>query len=255
MARAAKTATPPAPKGRAGRAAAPSADHGTKDISATLAALDEQGWGDTEEKKFGEVEDGRYQIQFDEATINNSKASGRLQVSWQATVQNTDNKGRKLFWHDGLDDDEQRSWFRGKLARLGVAWPTTAGELPDTLETIKGTFAEVNVKTKDEFQNVNILKAIDSADVEDAPEAEEPETSAEAETVNEASFKDGNLNPKIKERTLKLATKASLEVDNYAKNANKHVDMLLDLADAYKLGPQMWEDPAELMEAITNAAL
>lgn len=111
----------------------------------------------------GDLPDANYTVRIDSAVINHSKGSGRLQCSFELTVCEGEYAGRKLFKHDGIDGAQSLSYMRTNLARLGVEWPASPDDLPDTLEDLCGTFAAVTAKTKDNgIQNVYFNKALDS---------------------------------------------------------------------------------------------
>lgn len=149
-------------------------------IESALEEL-EGSWADTEAPEFEDLPAGNYQVKIDSATINRSKSSGRLQVSWVLTVVSGDHRGRKLFKHDGIEDDGQRGWFKAALAKLGVEFPESAKDLPDTLGELEGSYAQVSVKHKDEYVNVYFTKALDGDDVEDPEESAETEEDENAE--------------------------------------------------------------------------
>ena len=135
----------------------------------SLNAL-KDGWGDTEQPPSYEVPDGRYNVSIESAILNKSKKSGRLQVSWSLKILDGEYRGRMLFKHDGIDNDTGRSFFRGALARLGVDWPDSPSEIPQILEGLNGSQAQVNCKTKDDaqIQNVYFVRHIPTEDqVED----------------------------------------------------------------------------------------
>ncbi len=155
--------------------------HGKKDIKGALEALDSDGWEDTEEKSFSEVPEGKYQVKIEKAELNHSKNSGRFQCSWTFVIVSGPQKNRKIFKHDGLDNEDGRSFFRGTLAKLGCEWPKKASELPEVLEELLDTYAEVTVKKKDEYTNCYINKAIDS-DALESSDDEEDEDEDEVET-------------------------------------------------------------------------
>lgn len=154
-------------KKRKARGKSQSEDHGKKDIQDQLAQL--KGWNDAEDlgDSFGEVPDGRYQFKIKEARVNNSDSSGRLQVSWDLEVINGEFAGRHVFEHDGLETDQNRDFFRTKLARIGLEWPENPADLPTVLEEALETYVEARVKTKGEFQNVRFVKALDNDEVEE----------------------------------------------------------------------------------------
>lgn len=186
-------------------------------IDDQLDALDD--WEDTEEKELGDVPPGTYQVKFSEVNINNSKSSGRLQVSFVMTILDTGHRGRKLFTHFGLDDVGQRGFLRGALAKLGIDWPSKPKELPDVLSSVEDTFAQVKVvhrKRKDKegdlMMNVNTYfsKALDSSEVDDI----EDEAEGDREPAPPTTAKTGK---KAKtEKTEKPATKTE-KTDTTAK--------------------------------------
>ena len=159
-------------------------------VAQELAALEAE-WGQAEEKSGGgEVPDGKYAVQIEEVVIGNSKASGRLQVNWTLSIVNGEFKNRKFWKHDGIDSAEGLSWLRTGLARLGVEWPSSPDALPDALDGLVGTFAQVTAKTKagNDIQNVYFDKALDSdaaAGEEDVVEEEGDEETSEEETTED----------------------------------------------------------------------
>jgi hypothetical protein len=200
-------------------------DHGTKDVVAQLNQL-ANGWGETEEMQGGgDLPDAEYQVKILDATINTAKSSGRLQVSWDLEVASGRMKGRHAFKHDGLDTPENRAWFRGGLARLGVEWPAKPSQLPDKLQELVGSYAEMTFKTRDgqDIQNKYFNKAIDetdliegdgpaptaskssakpgkatkSAPVENEGEGEDPTTEEPTETGEDSSEDDGNTSAEV----------------------------------------------------------
>lgn len=147
-----------------------------------LAALKDQ-WSDVEEAAGVDVPDGKYVAQVKEAVVNKSKASGRLQVSWQLVIAEGDYRGRYLFKHDGMDDEVGLGYLRAGLARLGIEWPSDPSELPELLESAQGTFCEVKVRTKEgsDFTNTYFIRAL--PDYEGEEVETETEETEETETV------------------------------------------------------------------------
>lgn len=134
-----------------------------------LAALDEIDMGGVEEKSFGDVPDGKYQVKIMSAQINRSKSKGRLQCSWQLAILNTGYRGRYLFKHDGMENEESLAWFRNGLNRLGMEWPANGRELAQKLQELEGSYAQVTARTKEgnTIQNVYFDKALDANDLEE----------------------------------------------------------------------------------------
>lgn len=154
-------------------------EHGTKDMDSILEELDDGGWGETEEQAFGDVPDDLYICKINKAAIAPSKNSGRLQVGWDLIIISGETtgdqfKGRHIFKYDGIDNPDSRGWFRSGLTRLGVDWPASAKELPNTLETLLDTHCEVRAKTKEgnDRQNYYFNRAVDDAEV--PQDVEEP---------------------------------------------------------------------------------
>ena len=182
-----------------------------KSIKKQLAGLD--GWDETPEKSFEDVDPGKYQVKIDAATINNAKSSGRLQVSWEMTILNGKFAGRKLFKHDGLDTEDGRSYFRGTLARLGHEWPDDPSDLPDVLEELIETCAAVSVRKRKDSDSVNVYfdKALDSDDVD--MEVEETEEAEETEEETEESVTADDVRAMKKKELKAFAKENGLKCD------------------------------------------
>jgi hypothetical protein len=176
------------------------ADAGIKgSVKGALKAL-EDGWGDVEEQSFGDVPEGKYQVKIEGALLNNAKSSGRFQCSWTMVILDGEHRGRKLFKHDGLQDETALGWFRTGLARLGLEWPAKASELPAVLEEAIDSFAQVTVKHKGDFVNVYFDQAIDSDNVDDLPEDDDESDETDGDSVDVgtkvmAKWSDGDKYP------------------------------------------------------------
>jgi len=159
--------------------------HGKKDIAKALAALNDI-WGDTDPVSFEDVPDGKYQILLKDIGINESKSSGRLQVSWQLKIVSGSFANRMMFKHDGIDTAESLGYFKGGLARLGVECPDDMSDLPDVLDELKGTYASVTSRTKkgSDMANVFFDKALDSDDIDEdiSEDPGDPDADAMEET-------------------------------------------------------------------------
>ena len=166
-------------------------EHGKKDVSANLASLDEI-WGDVDPIEFGEVSDGKYQVQIKNITLNEAKSSGRFQCSWELKIVSGEYANRSMFKHDGLDNAESLGYFKGGLARLGVECPDDSAELPEVLESLMGTFCVITARTKkgSDIQNIFFTKALDDDEVEET-EVEEIED-VEEDVEEEIEEVDGD---------------------------------------------------------------
>jgi hypothetical protein len=189
-------------------------EQGQVDVREQLGDIDD--WGDTEEKALGDVPDGTYAVELTDVNINNAKSSGRLQASFEMTILDTDQRGRKLWTHFGLDDVDQRGYLRGALAKLGEEWPDKPSLLPDVLEKLQKTYAMVKTKTKKykdresqeimERNNTYFLKALDSDEVEPITDDEESDTDKDEAPSSKkdkaAAKKEKDKKPVAKEKKL-----------------------------------------------------
>lgn len=167
--------------------------HGKKDIAKLLGELNEI-WEDVDPVSFEDVADGKYQTLLSKIEINESKSSGRLQVSWQLKIASGEFANRMIFKHDGIDTAESLGYFKGGLARLGVECPDDMQELPEVLDELKDTFASVTVRTKkgSDIANVYFDKALDSDDIEeDLSEDPDAAGTEEAEEAEELVWEKG----------------------------------------------------------------
>lgn len=150
-------------------------------------------------KEFGgsAVEDGIYRLRITGCELTESMSSGRLQIHWEFTVAEGEQKGEQCHDYDGLESEDNLFFLQRKLARLGK-------EVPEDISEIETVLAEIikerplirgRVKTKDDFTHVYINRMLDDkgADVEFAepdggepdPEEAAPEAEPEAEPAAE----------------------------------------------------------------------
>jgi hypothetical protein len=139
------------------------------------------------EKKWGGVEprhgrapvpDGTYQCRIDTASMDVSKNSGRLQITWGFVVLNGPEEGNKIFKYDGLETDENMAWVQGTLETLELKIPKKLSTLKKILLKAVGLAVEVQVRTKGEFTNSYISGLLeDEGEDEDEEEEEEEEES------------------------------------------------------------------------------
>lgn len=136
-------------------------------LQQALEAIDEE-WNEAEAGETGGFDDlpnGKYAVRIDGATVNQSKASGRLQVSFTMTVVDGDHAGRKVWKHEGIEGAQSLGYFKTSLARIEVDPPAKIKDLPATLEEeVVGAFCQITLKTKGEYQNAYFDKALDGED-------------------------------------------------------------------------------------------
>jgi hypothetical protein len=206
-------------------------EHGQKDVSGALSQISNDDWDGTEKNDgFSDVDNDKYRIKIKGAKLNNSKTSGRFQCSWQLEIlsgQSTGDKfkGRFLFKHDGLEDEQQRGFFRGGLERLGVEWPKKS-KLPATLESLEGTFALVTAKKKGDFMNTYFDKALDS-DEAAGGSVETVDDDDEIEVGSEVKWEDDDENEHTGEVKKIKGKKATVEDDDGEKHKVKLKDLEL----------------------------
>lgn len=118
--------------------------------------------------EFGEdVPDGHYVCLVNGCKINQSKASGRWQISWDFTVvwdPNRRYKNRHIFIHDGitkvdkasgkqLPNDVGMGIIRKRFQDLGLGAPTK-DQLPTAVSKAPGRVVLMEQKTKGDFLNI-----------------------------------------------------------------------------------------------------
>lgn len=113
-----------------------------------------------------DIPDGNYQVKILSAELNYS-SNKRPQCSWQLQIANGEFVNRRLFKHDGVDNEQSIGFFKLGLQRLGVEVKSMR-QLPAELKELVGTCAEVRVQTKGEFTNTHFTKALDDDEVETA---------------------------------------------------------------------------------------
>jgi len=143
-------------------------------------------WAGAKKKKpeFGnEVPDGTYVGRLTKASVGESQSSGRLQVAFAATISAGEQKGETIYWYSGLKTEENFMYLQRDIQRLGKEVPDDIDALAETLEELAEEKPSIRFKvvTNGEFQNVRILKKLNS---EEAPEGED-ETPAEEDAVAE----------------------------------------------------------------------
>lgn len=167
--------------------------NGTADIDGQLDSLFEETWGNSEPKQFSNVPLGTYQTRIIAAILNNAKTSGRFQCSWETVIVDGEHRGRHLFKHDGLEDEQSTSYFQGTLATLGYDVPGDKDGLKETLQEIVDAptyvVQRVTMKKKrgedgemQERTNTRFVRVLDSDDVADDLTEEELQSYLEGYT-------------------------------------------------------------------------
>ncbi len=140
-----------------------------QDISDELEKYDEhwQGIEPTDAPEFGNLPDGKYQVQIDQARVEHARQSGRLQFTliFNVIAGEPDLVGRSCGKFTGLDTEVGREIAKNDLHRLGMDLDKLSG-LPLVTEMLVGLTCEIALVTKagndgNEYQNIYINKKID----------------------------------------------------------------------------------------------
>lgn len=150
---------------------------------------------------FTELPDGRYLARLTKAEVTESKSSGRLQVAWTYKIAEGEYEGDTKMDFDGIETADNLTFLARKLRRFGFT------SLPDDLEEViqlleelgkRKPLCKISLKTRGEFQNVYVDKAIDADDEDealedasaDADEAEDEDEESEDEAEDDAEGED-----------------------------------------------------------------
>jgi len=137
---------------------------------------------------FDEFDDGRYKAKMVKAEIGVS-ANDRLQVLMHWKFLSGEYKGKEKIAFQGIETEESLKYFGIDLEKLG--YETDSIEGPDDLKGIikelnkEKPEARISLKTKGEFQNVNIVKVKGSDDDEEAEDEDEDSDDSEDEDEDE----------------------------------------------------------------------
>ncbi len=154
------------------------------DLARELKTL-QRKWGNAESRVAGSpIPDGEYVGKIDSMTINRSKkGEGRLQVATKFEIVGGKKDGTTISRYDGIEDEEQMGYFKGYCEVLGITIPEDLQELPEELDTFVNDcqdLFQLNVATKNNFQNINIVGVSEDGG-EEGGDGEEAETEDEAE--------------------------------------------------------------------------
>lgn len=147
---------------------------------------------------FQTVPDGEYVANITEMSVQKSK-NGRLQVVTTFTIKGGEQDGSTVKRFDGLDNERSIGFFKGFAEVIGLDLPNDVTLLPSVLETFVGECEdsfEINVKTKNEFQNVYVNGVAETEGAEEEEEeGEEEEETEEEETEEEEEEEEEEPKP------------------------------------------------------------
>jgi hypothetical protein len=135
------------------------------------------------------VEDGVYKARITLAELGESQSSGRMQVTWEATITHGESKGEIVRDYDGMETDQNLFFLQARIARLGKDVPD--GDNIDQLEEVLDEITKekpavrIRVRTKDDYTHFYINRLLKDGDDEEQEEEEEEPAEEPAEEKDE----------------------------------------------------------------------
>ena len=173
----------------------------------------QDSWESSEARSFGApLPDGQYEGIIEAALIEESR-NGRLQVRWDLLVTEGDCEGRQVRKYNGLETKDNMDWFKGDLQTLNLDVPDDITNLGDTLEAASGMAIRFQVRTRDEFTNIDFIEPLEGGG--DKKEKAEPD---------EAEYTKKDIKKMTEKQLTALADEQGLDPDDF--------DEWDDLADA-----------------------
>jgi hypothetical protein len=131
-----------------------------RDDEIDLARLDEQfAEAPVEEKDFGDVPDGKYQVAVDRVEITASKRSKVPMLKWGLKILDGKFKGRLLWRNSVMASPQTIAWLKTDLHLCGLDLQRLS-DLPAQLERLLDVQLEITKRTKGEFENVYFNKRL-----------------------------------------------------------------------------------------------
>ena len=175
------------------KARRPNSKAGTS--SSSDLALRQADWDASEARSFGApLPDDEYEGIIENAVIETSR-NGRLQVRWDLLVTTGPCEGRQCRKYSGLETKENMDWLKGDLETLDLQIPEEIENLGDTLEAACGMGIRFQVRSRDEYTNVDFIEPLEEGQNtdsnEDDNEGAAPELSkADIRKLGRAADKD-----------------------------------------------------------------
>lgn len=144
------------------------------------------------------IPEGKYMFKIESAKYNEGTKGPNIKTLLKVVGGNEEVVGETLSQFDNLATEQNMSFFKQKLQRLGIDIPEDFTEIEDgtVCEAMEGLTFEGEVKVKGGFVNVYVNKLVDDDmddedDDEDVEESDEEETEEEEEDT-EDSDEDGS---------------------------------------------------------------
>ncbi len=166
-------------------------------------------------------EDGRYKSSITRAELQESKASGRLQIAWAFEFLEGEYIGQTIYSYDGADTEDHMVRCLMILTKLGQEIDDPE-DIEAALEKIlkKRSVVQITVKTRGEFQNVSIDKVLtgDEAVGELPDEGSTEEVTPEEPEGEEVQLQEGSkVSFKLKGEEVEGEVVEILEDENAAR--------------------------------------
>lgn len=175
-------------------------------IQEELGQLQER-WADAEARpQYREVPDGRYSAVISGAVVGKAKTSGRLQITWEMVISEGDFENWHVWKYDGLEGEESLDWVMTSLEILELDPPDDFSDIPEIIAEAVGLEVEVDLRTKDQIQNVYFRELVGEAELEE----EEGEEAEEDDGEEEDEEEEGEEGSDEEELDLAGMTKADL---------------------------------------------
>jgi len=139
----------------------------TVSVASKLRAI-KKSWKNVKPRVGGGLPDGEYEGVITSAVVGLSKSeSKRLQCVWVLEVTAPkDFEGRKQIKTAGLETEDNRAYFAGDLAILGVEPSEDSEDIPNDAGQTEGLPVAFKVRTKQEFTNVDFIGLLEGEAVE-----------------------------------------------------------------------------------------
>jgi len=177
-------------------------------------------WNSAESRRFGAaLPDGVYEGTIEAVVIEESR-NGRLQCRWDLLVTAGELEGRQIRKFNGLESADNMAWFKGDLETLGLEIPDDLADLGETLEEAQDMALKFQVRSKDEFTNVDFIEPLEASeaaddDEEEEEEVEEVDEEEAEEEVEEPEYTKKEVKAMKPKKLKKVAKELELPVDEY----------------------------------------
>jgi hypothetical protein len=106
-----------------------------------------------EEREFGEVPDGKYQVQVDKVELTTAKSSGNPMLAWTLRILGPQYAGRLLWRYSVIATRENVKWLKNDLHVCGLDL-VRLSELRDHLPQLLDVQLEVTKRTRGDSVNI-----------------------------------------------------------------------------------------------------